>query len=349
MGTHPIFGSDFDCLTESEMDDEFAKFMSEVNDTPALVAPEPAPAGPRKRGLPAAYANRTNMFSSLKPKVQKIELDPATIPQDTYLANATISAAPTKNEWVAPFMRKTDDTGPRKIGLEKVNVTPFFGNEKQAFSLKKEAAVESAPKSYAIKQEEIKQERIQHMSDKDLKAKLEMQPTSAFSMGPKNPDDKKSKVKKEKNDKTNESGQKPAFVGMDKKLEARGKKFIRCAAGEKWDDPTLGEWDAADYRIFAGDLGNEVTDDVLSRAFNKYPSFLKAKVIREKGPKMGKSKGYGFISFRDPEDFIKAMREMNGKYVGNRPIKLRKSSWKDRQVEVVKKKNKEKKKLGYRV
>merc|ERR1712037_188592 len=74
MGTHPIFESDFDCLTESEMDDEFAKFMSEVNDTPALVAPEPAPAGPRKRGLPAAYANRTNMFSSLKPKVRKIEI-----------------------------------------------------------------------------------------------------------------------------------------------------------------------------------------------------------------------------------------------------------------------------------
>ena len=59
-------------------------------------------------------------------------------------------------------MRKTDDTGPRKIGLEKVNVTPFFGNEKQAFSLKKEAAVESAPKSYAIKQEEIKQERSEN-------------------------------------------------------------------------------------------------------------------------------------------------------------------------------------------
>ena len=64
---------------------------------------------------------------------------------------------------------------------------------------------------------------------------------------------------------------------------------------------------------------------------------------------MGKTKGYGFVSFRDPEDFIKAMREMNGKYVGNRPIKLRKSSWKDRQVEVVKKKTKEKRKLGYRV
>ena len=56
------------------MDDEFAKFMSEVNDTPAPVAPAPASAAPRKRGLPAAYANRTNMFSSLKPKVQKIEV-----------------------------------------------------------------------------------------------------------------------------------------------------------------------------------------------------------------------------------------------------------------------------------
>jgi len=35
-----------------------------------------------------------------------------------------------------------------------------------------------------------------------------------------------------------------------------------------------------------------------------------------------------------------------GKYVGNRPIKLRKSSWKDRNILVAKKKEKEKKKLG---
>jgi hypothetical protein len=40
------------------------------------------------------------------------------------------------------------------------------------------------------------------------------------------------------------------------------------------------------------------------------------------------------------------MKEMDGKYVGNRPIKLRKSNWKDRNSDIVKKKNKEKKKLG---
>ena len=66
-----------------------------------------------------------------------------------------------------------------------------------------------------------------------------------------------------------------------------------------------------DFRIFVGDLGNEVTDDALTRAFAKYPSFQKAKVIREK--KTNKTKGYGFVSFKESSDFIKAMREMNGK------------------------------------
>jgi RNA recognition motif. (a.k.a. RRM, RBD, or RNP domain) len=39
------------------------------------------------------------------------------------------------------------------------------------------------------------------------------------------------------------------------------------------------------------------------------------------------SAGYGFVSFRDPATGAKALREMDGKYVGNRPCKLRKSSW----------------------
>ena len=33
------------------------------------------------------------------------------------------------------------------------------------------------------------------------------------------------------------------------------------------------------------------------------------------------------MSFRDPATGAKALREMDGKYVGNRPCKLRKSSW----------------------
>ncbi|XP_027833226.1 RNA-binding protein 42 isoform X3 [Ovis aries] len=124
------------------------------------------------------------------------------------------------------------------------------------------------------------------------------------------------------------------------------KRCIRTAAGSSWEDPSLLEWDADDFRIFCGDLGNEVNDDILARAFSRFPSFLKAKVIRDK--RTGKTKGYGFVSFKDPSDYVRAMREMNGKYVGSRPIKLRKSMWKDRNLDVVRKKQKEKKKLGLR-
>lgn len=69
-----------------------------------------------------------------------------------------------------------------------------------------------------------------------------------------------------------------------------------------------------DFRIFCGDLGNEVNDDILARAFSRYPSFLKAKVIRDK--RTGKTKGYGFVSFKDPNDYVRAMREMNGMFRG---------------------------------
>ena len=68
-----------------------------------------------------------------------------------------------------------------------------------------------------------------------------------------------------------------------------------------------------DFRIFCGDLGNDVTDEILTRAFSKYQSFLKAKVVRDK--RSNKTKGFGFVSFKDPQDFIKAMKEMYGKYI----------------------------------
>ena len=107
-------------------------------------------------------------------------------------------------------------------------------------------------------------------------------------------------------------------------------RIYRKGAGIIWQDESLNEWPENDYRIFVGDLGNEVNDQVLANAFIKYPSFAKAKVIRNKIT--GKTKGYGFVSVTDVNDYIKIMREMNGKYVGNRPIRLKRSTWKDRSV-----------------
>ncbi|KAM9299622.1 RNA-binding protein 42 [Gastrophryne carolinensis] len=138
----------------------------------------------------------------------------------------------------------------------------------------------------------------------------------------------------------------PAQEEKKKSKAEKMKRCIRTAAGTVWEDASLLDWESDDFRIFCGDLGNEVNDDILARAFSRYPSFLKAKVIRDK--RTGKTKGYGFVSFKDPNDYVRAMREMNGKYVGSRPIKLRKSMWRDRNIDVVRKKQKEKKKLGLR-
>lgn len=115
---------------------------------------------------------------------------------------------------------------------------------------------------------------------------------------------------------------------IEHKAENKKKSVPRKAAGQSWEDPTLAEWPENDYRLFCGDLGNEVNDDVLSKAFSRFPSFNMARVVRDK--RTGKTKGYGFVSFANPTDIAAALKEMNGKYVGNRPIKLRKSNWKER-------------------
>lgn len=111
--------------------------------------------------------------------------------------------------------------------------------------------------------------------------------------------------------------------------EKRKKKQLREAGGKHWEDTSMSEWPENDFRLFVGDLGGEVSEELLKKTFNPYPSFVKCKVVRE--TRSGKSKGYGFLSFLDAKDYQAAFKDWNGKYVGSRPIKLRKSTWKERQ------------------
>ncbi|EGE83078.1 RNP domain-containing protein [Blastomyces dermatitidis ATCC 18188] len=101
------------------------------------------------------------------------------------------------------------------------------------------------------------------------------------------------------------------------------KTVLRSGGGQSWTDSTLLEWDPAHFRLFAGNLAGEVTDDSLLKAFSKYPSVQKARVIRDK--RTEKSKGYGFVSFSDGEDYFRAAREMQGKYIGSHPVLLRRA------------------------
>ena len=96
-----------------------------------------------------------------------------------------------------------------------------------------------------------------------------------------------------------------ATIAEDSLKKAKAKKrVVRTGGGQIWEDNSLKDWDQNDFRIFCGDLGNDVTDEVLQRTFGRYPSFQRAKVIRDK--KTNKTKGYGFVSFKDPMDFTRA-------------------------------------------
>ena len=107
-----------------------------------------------------------------------------------------------------------------------------------------------------------------------------------------------------------------------------GAPVYRSAGGDRWVDKSLADWPENDHRIFVGDLGPEATDELLARAFGRYPSFAMARVVMDK--RTSKTKGYGFVSFLDPSDCAKAVKEMNGRYVGNRPVKLRRAEWTNR-------------------
>ncbi|XP_026820397.1 RNA-binding protein 42-like isoform X2 [Rhopalosiphum maidis] len=111
------------------------------------------------------------------------------------------------------------------------------------------------------------------------------------------------------------------------------KKFYRKAAGKVWYDPTLAQWSNDDFRLFVGNLGREVNDRMLSMPFMQYPSFIKAYVVKNRETSM--SRGcYGFVSFANSVDYLRAIKELHGKYVGSRPMKIEKSNWKKRNTDI---------------
>ncbi|MCJ1426455.1 hypothetical protein MMC29_004358, partial [Sticta canariensis] len=81
--------------------------------------------------------------------------------------------------------------------------------------------------------------------------------------------------------------------------DGKQKTVVRSGGGQTWQDPSLLEWDPAHFRLFVGNLAGEVTDESLLKAFAKFPSVHKARVVRDK--RTTKSKGYGFVSFVDGE------------------------------------------------
>ena len=66
---------------------------------------------------------------------------------------------------------------------------------------------------------------------------------------------------------------------LKKKEQQKMMTTLRKSGSEMWQDESLNDWPDGDYRVFIGDLGNEVNDEHLATAFRKYQSFHRAKVF----------------------------------------------------------------------
>lgn len=91
------------------------------------------------------------------------------------------------------------------------------------------------------------------------------------------------------------SGKAPTSMKIKPGLQpGQRETVIRKAGGRMWEDTTLLEWDPSEsqldcsadsaewYRLFVGDVSNDVTERTLDEAFSKYRTYCKSKVVRDR-------------------------------------------------------------------
>lgn len=75
-----------------------------------------------------------------------------------------------------------------------------------------------------------------------------------------------------------------------------------------------------DAKLFVGNLSWDTTDASLGAAFEPYGTVIDARVIFDRYT--GKSRGFGFIEFEDPDSAQTALAGMNGILVDGRAIRV---------------------------
>ena len=73
-------------------------------------------------------------------------------------------------------------------------------------------------------------------------------------------------------------------------------------------------------RIYVGNLVNEVSGDDLRSEFSAYGEVASADVITDRYT--GQSRGFGFVEMRDSDSAQKAIRELDGRDMKGRQIKV---------------------------
>ncbi|KAI8646565.1 hypothetical protein BD408DRAFT_409879 [Parasitella parasitica] len=104
--------------------------------------------------------------------------------------------------------------------------------------------------------------------------------------------------------------------------DMNGKKIFNHEIRANWaqqSNAVAKEDTANHFHVFVGDIAQEITDEALLQAFSVFGSMSEAHVMWD--PVSGKSRGFGFVAFRDKTDAEQAIATMNGEWLGSRAIR----------------------------
>jgi len=105
------------------------------------------------------------------------------------------------------------------------------------------------------------------------------------------------------------------FVGRAQKKSEREREMRAKFDAQKMD--RISKFQGVN--LYVKNLDDTVTDDMLRDEFSIMGTITSARVMKDMG-KDGRSRGFGFVCFSSPEEATRAVNEMNGKLIANKPI-----------------------------
>ncbi|KAL3226240.1 hypothetical protein MRX96_025153 [Rhipicephalus microplus] len=113
-------------------------------------------------------------------------------------------------------------------------------------------------------------------------------------------------------------------VATDEEASSKGYGFVHFETEEaankaisKEREKMLGDKARCFTNVYIKNFGDELDDEKLMVIFEKFGKITSAKVMTDES---GKNRGFGFVSFEDPESAERAVEELNGKEMGGRVL-----------------------------
>lgn len=110
-----------------------------------------------------------------------------------------------------------------------------------------------------------------------------------------------------------EVGDKKLYVARHQKRDERERELRAKFEQRKYER----QKQYVGVNLFIKNLADSIDDYRLASEFNKFGSIGSAKVMSDPG---GKSKGFGFVYYQNPEEATKAVTEMNGRMLDGKPL-----------------------------